>query len=78
MNGATEKDEHYDAEVFCQLVKEIGDCNFYRKGLQQAYNLDEDYIEQVNINKLTKRYGKPDDAVLGYSDNAAIERKDVT
>ncbi len=52
------------------LIEELGDIEFYLEGLRQILGVSRDYTLQLNIEKLTKRYGTQ------YSDAAAKERKD--
>jgi NTP pyrophosphatase (non-canonical NTP hydrolase) len=53
------------------LIKELGDIEFYLEGLRQHFHIDREEVIMANIEKLAKRY------VEKYSDQQAIERKDV-
>ena len=52
------------------LVEELGDLEFYLEGLRQTFDISRREVLEVNINKLTKRYGDK------YSNAAAIDRAD--
>lgn len=52
-------------------LEEAGDLLFYFKGMLQSIGVTISDIEQVNLNKLTKRYPKKK-----YSNKDAKERKD--
>lgn len=52
------------------IIEELGDLEFYMEGLRQRLGLSRDEVLDININKLTKRYGH------SYSDASAIERAD--
>lgn len=52
------------------VIEEFGDIEFYLEGLRQGLGVTREETLEVNITKLTKRYG----AV--YSDQAAITRAD--
>lgn len=53
------------------IKKEMGDIEFYLEGLRQALGVGRDEILQINIDKLTERYGDE------YSNEAAIARSDM-
>jgi NTP pyrophosphatase (non-canonical NTP hydrolase) len=52
------------------LIEELGDIEFYLEGLRQAIGVDRFTVLDLNVKKLSKRYGS------SYSDKSAIERKD--
>lgn len=53
-----------------ELVKELGDIEFYLEGLRQSFEITREETVEGNIAKLTKRYGE------SYSDEAALNRAD--
>lgn len=53
------------------LVKELGDFEWYKNLLMNEHNIDQEEVWQKNIDKLRKRYGDK------FSEEKAIERKDV-
>jgi len=53
------------------VVEELGDLEFYMKGIRQVLGLDREEILLANINKLDKRYSDG-----SYSDQCARDRAD--
>lgn len=63
----------YDKVISKQdLIKEMGDVEFYLRGLRQAYGISRDEVIQGNLTKLDDRYSSGT-----YSDQQAISRKDT-
>ena len=61
----------YNKELDVENVKEeLGDIEFYMRGLRDSLLIGRDETLKHNITKLNKRYSK------GYSDKAAHERAD--
>lgn len=61
----------YGKELDMENVKEeLGDIEFYLRGLRDSLLIGRDETLQHNMNKLNKRYAK------GYSDKSAHERAD--
>lgn len=61
----------YDKELDTENVKEeLGDIEFYLRGLRDSLLIGRDETLQHNIDKLNKRYPQ------GYSNKAAHERAD--
>ena len=54
-----------------EMVKELGDIEFYLEGMRQELRISRDDILSINIQKLRQRYGAK------YSDSAAIARVDT-
>ncbi|GAH18462.1 unnamed protein product [marine sediment metagenome] len=54
-----------------EVMKEMGDLEFYLALLRDALDIDREIVLEMNIDKLRERY--PD----GYSDQASRERRDV-
>lgn len=52
------------------IIEELGDLEFYMKGLRMELHIERNETLEANIRKLSKRYGKT------YSDEAAIVRRD--
>lgn len=62
---------YYGKELDIENVKEeLGDIEFYLRGLRDSLLIGRDETLQHNIDKLNKRYSS------GYSDKAAHERAD--
>lgn len=53
------------------VIEELGDLEFYMRGIRQILNLSRDQCLSANICKLTQRYPAGE-----YTDKDAIERKD--
>lgn len=54
-----------------ELVKELGDFEWYKNLLMDEHNINQEEVWQNNIDKLRRRYGNK------FSEEKAIERKDV-
>ena len=68
---AIKKHVVYQKELdFKNVVEELGDMEFYMRGLRDALNIDRIDTIDLNIRKLTTRYGE------SYSNDAANERAD--
>ena len=52
------------------VVEELGDIEFYLQMMRTALGVGVDEITKANVAKLSRRYP------IGYTDQAAIERKD--
>lgn len=62
---------YYNKELDIENVKEeLGDIEFYLRGIRDSLLIGRDETLKHNIDKLAKRYSK------GYSDKAAHERAD--
>ena len=55
-----------------KLILELGDIEFYLEGVRQILDIERGEVLAKNIEKLSERYNN-----LIYSDEAAINRKDV-
>lgn len=53
------------------LMKEMGDLEFYLEGLRQSYGINREDVLELNIEKLSKRY-----AGLTFNNDAAINQAD--
>lgn len=72
LNDAIKKFLIYNKELdFENVVEELGDIEFYLKGIRQALGISRELTLQANIDKLAVRYheGK-------YSDKQAQDRAD--
>ena len=54
-----------------EVMKELGDLEFYLALLRDALDIDREVVLQMNIEKLRERYAG------GYSDQASADRVDV-
>ena len=52
------------------IIEELGDLEFYIEALRQHLRVTREHVLKANMEKLKTRYPK------GYSNKAAIERKD--
>jgi len=60
------------------VVEELGDLEFYMEGLRQRLEVGRDEVLDINIDKLSLRYGATavGEDSLTYSDASAIQRAD--
>lgn len=68
---AIKKHVIYNKPLDCDnVIEELGDLEFYLRGIRQALVIGRTRILEANIAKLTERYGET------YSNEAAQARKD--
>jgi NTP pyrophosphatase (non-canonical NTP hydrolase) len=56
---------------YLNVIEELGDLEFYLRGLREELNINRDVVLQENCRKLERRY-----ATRAYTDLAAKQRQD--